>query len=82
MIGNNPNYYYFLLCRIRPTSCDVESILIDDRSVSLVGECDHESFGSSMVVGVVEGLRVDQEPDAVVHAIFNAFDQLEMQKSD
>jgi hypothetical protein len=61
-----------------PTSRDVESILIYDRSVSLISECDHESFGSSMVVGVVEGLRVDQELDAVVNPVFNTFDQLEI----
>ncbi len=61
----------------RPTSCNVESILKDDRPVSLIGECNHESFGSSMVVGVVEGLRVDQQLNAVVDAVFNAFAYLE-----
>lgn len=49
----------------------------DDRPVSLIGECNHESFGSSMVVGVVEGFRVDQQLNAVVDAVFNAFAYLE-----
>ncbi len=31
-----------------------------------------------MVVGVVEGLRVDQQLDAVVDAVFNAFSCLVM----